>query len=376
MNETPKKVIDSGEKCFLCSAAALQNNKVYIFGKSAIDIPGLIKTAIVDVNTYSESDDLFICKNICYKLLLKFKGASEKLQRIKSELRAHFESEQLRTKRLLRSDEKRPEEATRRLSDISSSCKASKSLQFSDNGAHTAYTSSSDSNPDHDVEQSFRFHELYRPSLSQLTNSNPCGGFVVNALPEVLKDGSTIQSQQELPSSCSTSTPKNPRDTSGKVKLTIHYPCRTVNKTLDDNYGTLGKALFYGPSSRIATAVMKCDLIRKQVIQKVLGIISREVSDLCSRKKPSMLRKSAKDDLIEYNLELLCEEWKKRAPLFYSFLLTSCATKRTENMTWLPSVAISGSVLLKQRNGEMNATANVLGILLKTRSTEVGVYLY
>jgi hypothetical protein len=60
--------------------------------------------------------------------------------------------------------------------------------------------------------------------------------------------------------------------------------------------------------------------VRKVVAQKVLDIVSREVSDLCFRKKLSTV----------LSLEQLC-----------------------------------GSVLLKQRNGEMSATAYVLGILLK-----------
>ena len=68
----------------------------------------------------------------------------------------------------------------------------------------------------------------------------------------------------------------------------------------------------------------------KVVTQKVLDIVSREVnSDLCFRKKLStVLRKTGKDDLMKFSLEQLC-----------------------------------GSVLLKQRNGEMRATAYVLGIL-------------
>ena len=69
--------------------------------------------------------------------------------------------------------------------------------------------------------------------------------------------------------------------------------------------------------------------VRKVVTQKVLDIVSREVSDLCFRKKLStVLRKTGKDDLMKFSLEQLC-----------------------------------GSVRLKQRNGEMRATAYVLGIL-------------
>jgi len=184
-----------------------------------------------------------------------------------------------------------------------------------------------------------------------------------------------------LPLPCITSTPNSSitkrtgtTEVSGcKVKMSINYACKTVNKILDVRYEALGKALFHGPPSRIATAVIKCEPVRKEVVKKILGIVKNEVDDLCSRQKPSMLRKSGKDDLMKFDLQLLCQEWMSKAPLFYSFLLTCASSKNTSNTTlnWFPSIAVAGSVLLKQRNKAMSATANVLGILLKTKSIEV-----
>ena len=120
------------------------------------------------------------------------------------------------------------------------------------------------------------------------------------------------------------------------VPIFRSYSYRTVSKTVDYTYNTLGKALLYGPLSRVAIYIYgsyemprEMQPVRKVVTQKVLDIVSREVSDLCFRKKLStVLRKTGKDDLMKFSLEQLC-----------------------------------GSVLLKQRNGEMSATAYVLGIL-------------
>jgi hypothetical protein len=112
-----------------------------------------------------------------------------------------------------------------------------------------------------------------------------------------------------------------------------------VSKTVDDTYNTLGKALLYGPLDLIESPApygsYEMQPVRKVVTQKVLDIVSRFVldivSELCFRKKLStVLRKTGKDDLMKFSLEQLC-----------------------------------GSVLLKQRNGEMSATASVLGMLLK-----------
>ena len=53
-------------------------------------------------------------------------------------------------------------------------------------------------------------------------------------------------------------------------------------------------------------------------------------------------------------------------PLFYSFLMTSAVNKRTKECSWFSSIAIVGSVLLKQRSEKMDAT----GVLLKSKSVE------
>ena len=59
-------------------------------------------------------------------------------------------------------------------------------------------------------------------------------------------------------------------------------------------------------------------------------------------------------------------------PIFYAFLTTCATTTRKEIAPeWLPSIAVAGSILLKQQNSHMNGCATVLGILIKSRSLEV-----
>ncbi len=87
------------------------NNNFIVFGKSALDIAYLIKeSTAVDVNNYSESDDLFVCKNMCYKRLLRLKGALDKCKGINAEIKERFVPP--KTKRLQRSDTQH-EDATR-----------------------------------------------------------------------------------------------------------------------------------------------------------------------------------------------------------------------------------------------------------------------
>ena len=162
------------------------------------------------------------------------------------------------------------------------------------------------------------------------------------------------------------------KHSTNNVKLTVDYPSNTVNKTLTTEFEAIGKAIVHGPPSRVAKAVLKCKAIRSQVIEQVLGVVSNEVNDLCSRKNPSLLRKNGKNDLINYDMLKLCEEWQTRAPVFYAFLLTCSTSKRHKHQsTWYQNIILSGSILLKRRNNHMSATASVIGLLMKTKSIEI-----
>ena len=99
--------------------------------------------------------------------------------------------------------------------------------------------------------------------------------------------------------------------------------------------------------------------------------LSNEVTGLCSKANPSILRKTGKRDLEKFEIEDVCKEWHERAPVFYSFLFTSVVNKNTKNSTWFGSLAVAGSVSLKQRNCEMSATAAIVGVLLKSKAAEV-----
>ena len=78
VDETPKKIVESKLICFLCECT-LNKERVRIFGKSSVDIQGLIKAAIdVDVTVFSSSE-IFICTANCYRHLIRFeKGVKPK----------------------------------------------------------------------------------------------------------------------------------------------------------------------------------------------------------------------------------------------------------------------------------------------------------
>ena len=78
VDETPKKIVESKLFCFLCGCT-LNKERVRIFGKSSVDIQGLIKAAIdVDVTVFSSSE-IFICTANCYRRLIRFEKISTNL---------------------------------------------------------------------------------------------------------------------------------------------------------------------------------------------------------------------------------------------------------------------------------------------------------
>ena len=98
--ETPKKVVEAADRCFICATVVLKK------GKSSIDFCGIINSALnVNVRNYSASDQLFICRAQCYQRLTKFKRALDNLNKAKGELEGVFKANVHRTKRLRRQEE-------------------------------------------------------------------------------------------------------------------------------------------------------------------------------------------------------------------------------------------------------------------------------
>lgn len=365
MEETPKKVLQS-DRCFICSTAVQKKEKIYIFGKSSFDFPAIISSCLdVNVSCYSATSELSVCK-VCYRRLIKFKKASDHLEELKHELKGIYKDRELpRTKRLLSVE---PDGN----GQTPASCrgKASKCLQFPINTTCASSDPSSDSAAIHGHQEHYYTSTRLPIGVSPI-QSQPYG-LVLRAFPGQLNVRSSCEIPLPLTSTpIATKTSSNHLSTSEtSTVVKVHYPSKTLNKSLTGNYQAIGKALAHGVPSQIANAVLKDPTLRKHVVEKTLKTLSKEVSDLCSKKNPSLLRKSTKDDLVNFDLQNLCNEWQERAPLFYSFLMTSAVNRRTKHCSWFSSVALAGSVLLKQKSEKMDATASMIGVLLKSKSVE------
>lgn len=369
MAETPKKIVDEISKCFTCSSLCPGKERIYIFGNTSHNFAEIIKSALnIDVNCYADDSksNLFVCKTSCYKRLLKFQRAAEKVEEVKKEIQDAFQARP-RAKRLLRPTDGDQETISETQSSLSTNrAKASRTLQFINSSA--ANTSST-------LSTTCASSICSQPLLAC---ANPLS-YVRGAFSPILQIGPNyrvfphVETTQDFrppltstPSRSSVNLKENQQ-----VRLSVQYPSKNLNKTLQGTYQNVGKAVAHGVPSRIATAVMNCPPVRNHIIEKVMKVVSKEVTGLCSKTNPSLLRKTGKEDLEKFDLEHVCKEWRERAPVFYSFLLTSSANKSTKNSTWLGGLALAGSVLLKQRNCEMSATAAVMGVLLKSKAAEV-----
>ena len=91
VDETPKKIVESKLFCFLCGCT-LNKERVRIFGKSSVDVQGLIK-AVIDVGvTVFSSSEIFICTANCYRRLICFEKISNNLCTLKKEIKKDYDN--------------------------------------------------------------------------------------------------------------------------------------------------------------------------------------------------------------------------------------------------------------------------------------------
>lgn len=322
--ETPKKVVEL-DKCFICKVEIkTKKDKILIFGKSRLNISSILKRAINFNAAVYSSCELFICRTGCYRLLEKFSRIERQFEEFRADLKKMFsEGERPRVKRLHTEDREELHSGV------------AKSLTFA--------TSTPKKTPV-PLPKIFQQCEMMEPSTIQV-------------IPAVFDQ---------------TETDLEPTENTTKVTIVVEYQSKRITKELSGNFAKIGKALARGPLKRLAGAALADKKLGDEIIEKIAHMVTNECNSLCSRSKPSLLRKTGKEDLTNFSFKNICLEWKERAPIFYKVLMTCARRKLSDHVEWLPSVAMAGSVLLKQRNSHMSATASVLGVLMKSKAIEVG----
>lgn len=135
-----------------------------------------------------------------------------------------------------------------------------------------------------------------------------------------------------------------------------------------------------GTWKEIASAAFRVKELRNELVKCMLKQLTIECCDIVSSKAPSLLRKTSAKDIRSMSLKNVCEELRNRTPLLYSTLMTIAIPKRSiqnKHLDWLPSVAMAGAVLLKQRSRMMNSVQLMLMLILKYSGHQVcSIYIY
>ena len=142
----------------------------------------------------------------------------------------------------------------------------------------------------------------------------------------------------------------------------------------------------------MARAAFRVKELRVELIKCVLRQLSIECTTIVSPKTSSILRNTTPEGIRNLSLQEVCHEWKQQTPLLYSLLMTTAspsqrnqqrgakknsisisgkAKNSLEDCDWLPSVAVTGSILLKQRSCSMNAVQLMLMMLIKYSGLQV-----
>ncbi len=163
---------------------------------------------------------------------------------------------------------------------------------------------------------------------------------------------------------------------------------RRLQKSLE----SLGCALLRGTWAEMARAAFRVKELRAELIKCTLRQLSIECTTIVSPKASSILRNTTADGIRSLSLQDVCNEFKQQTPLLYSFLMTTASPSQRNQQRkakknslptsgkakvnaphcdWLPSVAVAGSILLKQRSRSMNAVQFMLMMLIKYSGFQV-----
>ena len=118
-------------------------------------------------------------------------------------------------------------------------------------------------------------------------------------------------------------------------------------------------------------AIYSKKVIRDALLEKVCGSVIEECKDLCSVKKPSILRNTTPEGLKQFTESANVTELSERTPVLYT-ILSSAAGKpvlskagnqngengaNDESNTAAPAMSMAVSILLKKRCPQMSARA-------------------
>ena len=78
-----------------------------------------------------------------------------------------------------------------------------------------------------------------------------------------------------------------------------------------------------GNAKSVVSSALKVDVLKDEVPKALGQFITDELKGLCATSNPSILRKPAKEDLLQFSWNNVYAELKERAPAFLHFIESS-----------------------------------------------------
>ena len=119
-------------------------------------------------------------------------------------------------------------------------------------------------------------------------------------------------------------------------------------------------------------SLLHIDSIQKRLWSHVCRVINGEIRGLCSKANPSILRKTDKESLTNFNWTALNEEWMRRGPHFlqviqgaaYNVTAMETIFKKTKEAV-LPAILSAGCKIVAVHNRDVSALRRITSVLLK-----------
>ena len=154
--------------------------------------------------------------------------------------------------------------------------------------------------------------------------------------------------------------------------MVIQYP-NSPNRAvqLRKERQRVGRQLALGDNAVIASAVLATPDVNEKIYQLVSKSITSEITSLCSKTNPSVLRKSSHGELAEFSWGKVNEELEIRTPRFLQFLKSAIANPSQRRNVLKTKSALNGPMLdagcqlIAIFNEEMNATRKLKSVILK-----------
>lgn len=184
---------------------------------------------------------------------------------------------------------------------------------------------------------------------------------------------------QQRPSSVSDSQKQR------SVTIKVEWANSSRNRTLPGDLVPVGLMLCRGTYKQIAKACWQVPLIHSQLVDLVVKEVNKECERMSmkgSEKRPqqqSILRKTSKEDVVNFSFENFEQELQTRAPLFHGILKSAASHKRKKdkNIKFLmQSTCMAAAICLKNRCPSMTVIQLIISIILQHSGIMVGVKFF